>query len=272
MAQQRIPIFIGRSASVTTDPDGAVRPEAMIGDRRSRKVGVLPDLARVVLATAGTCLEGRMRTDPHRAGVSLGTVYGSMHAAQTSLVTMHVEGFGGIVPSWYATGLPNATTAIVASLHDLGGPNLTFLGRQAGIDAILAAARQIVLGRADGMLCGAFDIPGATFNRIGRAGGVARSSEGAAGLLWLTRESADDGVRARLHGWVQQDEDTGAGSPSDALVDLALERSAVRRSPTVHALRDDDFDGRDFLAATAPLHLIGCGGGFMAATLPESRE
>ena len=253
MLHIRTSINIASFSASTADPDGSIPSAMMISERRSKKVGALPGHARVVLAAAHSCLANQTMTGDVRVGVSMGTVYGSMNAVETSLTAVRGEGFDAVVPSWYATGLPNAVAAIVASWHGLRGPNLSFLGRRSGIDGIIASARQIALGRADAMLCGGFDIPSALFNRAHSC----PAARAGVGLLLLNGAAADGAPARRIVGWAQRG---GAGeehaAPMEELVDIAMRHAGLSEQPRIHVVHDDAGDGHDYLAATAPVYLV----------------
>lgn len=200
-------IDILRCFASATDGSGEPSPAMMMAERRSRKVGALPDKARMVLNAALHCLPDQLpeQTNRHAMGVSLGTQCGAMDAAQTCLTTMHTEGFGAVTPSWYATGLPNATAAIVAAIHDLRGPNLTLMGYTAGIEAIVMACRQLTAGRADAMLAGGFDAVTPVMQTLARTyPDLAETTlQAGVGLLWLTRANKAQVPLASIVGWSQ---------------------------------------------------------------------
>src|SRR5262249_25771041 len=130
---------ITRAAVGKPGDDGVLAEGLLTAERRSRKVGILPTKARLVVEAARRCLDPDLTAgagDRDRIGVSLGTVFGSMDSAELCLVTPRNGGFGHVMPSWYATGLPNATAAIVPSMLELQGPNLSLLGYSAGLREI----------------------------------------------------------------------------------------------------------------------------------------
>lgn len=238
-------------------PDGKIGDDLLVRDRRSPKVGALSEKMRFLLAATGPCLGAAGGARP-AIGVSLGTLLGAGDVAQRTLTVARQSGFVSVTPSWYATGLANAATAIVASFHDLQGPNLTFLGYQSGIDAIIMACRMIRGGRAPAMLAGGFDWPGeGGAVRFGRSGGPVQP---AAGLVLLDgtagKASPGEASGPAILGWSQG----WAGSDGDdwwaPLVDRALAGTArAGVIPTVHLIRPSVSGVVDYLAAGAPVHL-----------------
>jgi 3-oxoacyl-[acyl-carrier-protein] synthase II len=266
MYRDRPEVFISAACVVKPGPGGKLEESQLLRDKRSRKVGVLPEKARMVLAAASRCVPEALTALPAPtgdSGVSLGTLHGSMDAAEMCLRAAHAEGFGKVVPSWYATGLPNATAAILAAVHNLGGPNLTFLGHKAGIDAIINGCRQITVRRAGAMLVGGFDLPGPFFaEELATRYGYASAAviHPGAGLLWLSEKPAVGPALARIAGWSQGFHPDADGSSDEwigRIVDDAADRNhiSVERSAihVVYPRRNSDID---YLAATAPIGLI----------------
>ncbi len=262
MLHRRIAIA-GCAASKPGD-DGIVSESLLTPEQRSRKVGVLPTKARFVLGAARKCFGrdssaiGEMR---ERVGVSLGTVSGSMDNAELCLLTKRNSGFRDVMPSWYATGLPNATAGIVASTYDLQGPNLTVLGYQAGIEAIIMACRQIVAGRASDMLAGGFDLPSERFTSWLSDAPVyaeAPTIHPGVGLVWLSADPETQTAAATITGWSQAFVPSAADpvAPFLPLIEQAAEAGRLRRNPVVHLLHPGRKGLVDYLAATAPIHLV----------------
>lgn len=233
--------------------DAQALDDALAGQAaRSRKTGALSEVARMVLLATARCVPPDCGRDAAtagdaRAGVSLGTLRGAADVAQRSLRAVQASGFAGLVPSWYAGGLANATTATLASVYGLGGPNLTFLGGHAGLDAIIHACRSIERGRAASMLAGGFDVP-AWSGTDGPHAGTA--------LVWLT--SAPGGLPrlATIAGWSQhQGPKKKAADRAGALVHEAMRHRPGNGPVTLHHV-DATTGGADCLAAGAPLHLV----------------
>lgn len=244
--------------------DGTLGDDALVKEKRLPKVGRLPEKARMVLAAARSILPASVPAASEPAediGVALGTVHGSMDAVELCLRTMQSDGFGKVVPSWYATGLPNATAAILASCLGLGGPNLTLLGHHAGIEAVVFGCRQIALGRARSMLAGGFDMPGAFFAEQLAPPADRRPGAGiqpGVGLMRLSGDPAAEGALARIVGWSQSFHAGGALADGDveALVDGLLAGAGSREPPRVHIIDPARPGGADHLAATGPIHVV----------------
>jgi 3-oxoacyl-[acyl-carrier-protein] synthase II len=178
-----------------------------------------------------------------------------MDAAEQCLSTVRSEGFKGVTPSWYATGLPNATAAIVASVHGFKGPNLTLLGHAAGLDALVMACRQIVAGRADAMLAGGFDWPSAwQLERLQRSTEIEGASavHAGAGLVWLSRSTARaEPPCGQIIGWSQS-----SRSADNRTLVAAAARGQPAAEPIVHETTCGAAGEADHLAAGAPLQLV----------------
>jgi 3-oxoacyl-[acyl-carrier-protein] synthase II len=269
------PIWIHAAAATRAGSDGVLDDAQLWAERRSKKVGVLPLRARMVLEAARRCLvagdvQSAGADTPLRTqlGVSLGTMYGSTDVAEQSLSAVAADGFAGVTPSWYATGLPNATTAIVAAIHDLQGPNLTTMNHQGGLDAIVFACRMIRTGRAAGMLAGGFDLVSERFaarlTGSSRYHGVPAVHPGA-GVVWL---SADEPTaasaatpRASIVGWAQGA--LGDAAFRERAFDALLANASRGLPPassvadlTLHVVEPARSGEVDYLAASAPLALV----------------
>lgn len=257
-------IGIGRCVSGRPGADGVAAESFLIPDRRSKKVGALPDKARMVLAAAQRCLpEGFSAGDgaDGRIGVSLGTFYGSIDVAERCLQTARDSGFREVTPSWYATGLPNATAAIIASVHELTGPNLTVMGYQAGIEAIIAGCRQILAGRASAMLAGGFDMVSEYYTaRLAEAAEYAgvKAIHPGVGLVWLLPGEEAPAAAPAIVGWSQGTRGEGQSEQDfvSGLVASASKSIQAAGAPVVHLVRPGCRSDADYLAATAPIHLV----------------
>ncbi len=244
--------------------DGALSESFLVSERRSKKVGNLPDNARMVLSAARHCFPADLFESialGNRVGVSIGTVYGSMSVAEKCLTTAKNEGFREVTPSWYATGLPNATAAIVASVHGLRGPNHTLLGYSAGIEAIILGCRQIMTERADEVLAGGFDLMSSTHaSKLGEAPEYndAAALYSGAGLVWLSRRNSAKVSQARIIGWSQsvRFNDESDQSLIERLTEMAVRDPDKRQSAVRHLVYPGRPGKTDYLAATAPIYLV----------------
>lgn len=261
---QPIDISIVRAIAIRPDASGILDDALLAKDKRSKKVGMLPLKARMVLAAASHCLPASaspaspLDTD---VGVSLGTLYGSMDVAELCLETVDSGGFSHVVPSWYATGLPNATTAIIASIYNLGGPNLTFLGHQSGMDAIINGCRQINMRRVSAMIAGGFDMPSSFFGEqlaLSKEYGGSVNVHPGVGLVWLSGSASAESVLGRIVGWSQQFHPAARLSKEqiDSIVDQALSIKGITVKPKVHVIYPGEEGKVDYLAATAPIYLV----------------
>jgi len=251
-------VVIRAACAIRADADGRLDESAFVKERRAPKVGALTDKARMVLAAAARVLpEGTAREGGRPAGVSLGTLHGSMDAAALCLRAVRSEGFGSVTPSWYAAGLANATAAAIAAVLGLRGPNLTLLGHQAGLDAIIAACRQIAVGRAGAMLAGGFDLPCDAFAGQLAAAGLCPPGvrvEPGAGLLHLSAAAEGEPGAASVLAWSQS---AAAGLDVPETVDRLMTAAGASGTPRVHVVRAGQAGRVDRLAAAAPILLAG---------------
>jgi 3-oxoacyl-[acyl-carrier-protein] synthase II len=249
---------IQRSVALRSESDGAVGEWILCAERRSPKVGVLSTHARLVVEATRRCLAGIERPCDDIIGLSLGTVCGANDVAERCLQTARASGIADVSASWYATGLPNSTSGAVASMAGLRGPNLTLLGYQAGLDAIIMACRILRAGRAQSMLAGGFDIP--STGEIARLRGAPSLSNtgvilAGVGLVLLANDADSADRLATVVGWSYGD---SANADHDALMDAAIgfaQRTAPSAPPIRHILSPGLCDG-EYLAATCPIRLV----------------
>ncbi|MCA1299037.1 beta-ketoacyl synthase N-terminal-like domain-containing protein [Stappia indica] len=251
-------IVIRATAAGKAANDGSMPADMLCAERRSPRVGAINTQARMVVQALRRCLEGNGRPQQERIGLSLGTAHGANGIVETSLKTAHGTGFEDVVTAWYATGLPNSTAGVVASLEQLLGPNLTLLGEQSGLEAIVMACRLIRARHVDGMVAGGFDTPAS--DSVPGEGEAAPSAPvktalPGVGLLMLAAAEDTDSNAVRILGWSS---DMVGGRSDDDLIAAALavagrtaDPSNVRRT----VLGGDRGDG-DYRAATGPIHLI----------------
>lgn len=243
--------------------DGQLSDSLLIKERRHKKVGALSVKARMVLEATRRCLQkGDIDTKGTRKppGVSLGTLCGSMDVAELSLRTVHGAGFGEVTPSWYATGLPSATAAIVASVHEMKGPNLTVLGHHAGIDAIIFGCRQILAERTSAMLAGGFDVPNEAY--LAQLHSTPKYAEvtvrGGAGVVWLEEDRGLAAGLTAIVGWSQGilDERAFHAGEFSRLLQLAAGAVPLSTEPVVHTISPARSGAQDYLAATSVIYLV----------------
>lgn len=251
-------IVIRATAAGKAANDGSLPADMLCAERRSPRVGAINTQARMVVQALRRCLDGNGRPQQERIGLSLGTAHGANGIVETSLKTAHGTGFEDVVTAWYATGLPNSTAGIVASLEQLLGPNLTLLGEQSGLEAIVMACRLIRARHVDGMVTGGFDTPAPGAQpgegQDGPSGTMTAALPGV-GLLMLAAEDTADAGSVRIVGWSS---DMANHRSDDDLIAAALAvagRTANPSSVGRTVLGSDQGDG-DYRAATGPIGLI----------------
>lgn len=198
--------IVGVGAVVATGPHALQAVLAGV-PMRSRRAGALSGAARLALAAAAQCPSVGDSFDlcgapDARTGICLGTRHGAAAVARRSLLVLREHGVAGLQPSWYAGGLANATSALLASACAFGGPNLSFLGQHAGLDALIHACRCLARHRADHMLAGGVDTCEA-------AAPPCETAASAAALLLLRRMAPPSNATdarprlGRVLGWAQ---------------------------------------------------------------------
>lgn len=248
---------IRRSIAFRSESDGAIGEWILCAERRAPKVGVLTTQARLVVEAARRCLAGVERPVDDTIGISLGTLCGANDVAERCLQTAHATGIADVSASWYATGLPNSTGGVVASMAGLRGPNLTLLGYQAGLDAIIMACRILRAGGAQCMLAGGFDVPGngeiARLRNAPLLGNTGAILAGV-GLVLLTNQKDGANHLATVVGWSYRDsEDTD----HDELIDSAIRTlQPTPSSPPVRHILSPGLCRHEYLAATCPIRLV----------------
>ncbi len=251
-------ISIINTVSNKAASNGLVPETALATELRSPRVGAMNTQGRMVVHALRQCLDGHTSLDKERVGLCLGTACGANTIVLESLNTSHSSGFFDVPASWYATGLPNSTTGVVASLEQLLGPNVTLLGEQSGFDAIIMACRMIRFGHAEAMIAGAFDTP-VQLNDTQPDGDelVMLKSNVAASvsLLLLVDEDTEQARTPSIIGWSSKAQHN---VPTEELVRTAIKMSGQELEPNrIHTTVLDTSDTDvDYMAATAPLQLI----------------
>ena len=249
-------IAIHGSTALRPVAGGPMDEGLLCPERRSPKVGVLSTQARLVVEAARRCLDGHERPAGEIIGLSLGTLCGANDIAERSLRTAHATGIADVSASWYATGLPNSTSGVAATMADLRGPNLTLLGYQAGLEAIIMACRMLRSGRARRMLAGGFDVPGeGETERLQQAPDF-RSTRVLAGvgLLLLAPWTSGSSPLASVVGWSYGET---ADADHDALIAAAVRQlrpATPVALPTRHVLSPGGAE-LEYLAAACPILL-----------------
>ncbi len=262
MVAQRV--NIRAAAVVKPGADGQLADSLLIKERRNKKVGALSVKARMVLEATRQCLQNGGGIDPaavrKHPGVSLGTLCGSMDVAEQSLRTVHSAGFSEVTPSWYATGLPSATSAIVASVHNMRGPNLTVLGHHAGVEAIIFGCRQILAERTSAMLAGGFDVPNESYlAQLSKAPEYTEVTiHAGTGLVWLEEDRGPATGTTTIVGWSQGilDERAFLAGEFLPLLQLAAQAFPLSTAPVIHVISPARKGTVDYLAATSVIHLV----------------
>jgi len=141
-------VSVGRVGSLR-DPESA---------ETYRRWGQVDTYSRYGYVAARLALESAGLKDADRSGygVFLGTAYGCMEENQRFDKYVIRQGvLKGASPLIFKGTVDNAPAGWIAVAWKLKGPNATFVsGDGAGAEAIWAADRQIVRGRAPGLLCG----------------------------------------------------------------------------------------------------------------------
>jgi hypothetical protein len=250
-------IAIRHQVVLRQQPGSALGDDVLCAERRSPKVGTLTTPARLAIEATRRCLSGVAHTPDDLIGLSLGTLCGANDVVERSLRTAHGSGIAEVSASWYATGLPNSTAGVVASIAALRGPNLTLLGYHAGLDAIIMACRLLRSGAASSMLAGGFDVPNqseiARLTQSPELGNTATLTAGI-GLLLLTSRTDAAIEPAHIVGWSYGRSER---AERDDLVARAIAARAppLRPSaPILHLISPGDREA-DHLAASAPIRI-----------------
>jgi 3-oxoacyl-(acyl-carrier-protein) synthase len=149
---------------------------------------------------------GQGDADPARAGCTLGTLYGNDYISEYVSGVLAARGPRWLNPEAFGFAAPHATTAAICIELGIGGSALTLVGPTSGLAAVAGAARALVLGHHDVMLCGAYDWPSALGGQLYRAL-EAPFTPGHRGAAFLVLEAgghaAERGARplGRILGW-----------------------------------------------------------------------
>jgi 3-oxoacyl-(acyl-carrier-protein) synthase len=159
-----------------------------------------------------------------KAGMVLGTGYGSHLSNEAFQRLLDVEGPSGASPAIFAYTLPSSAVGAISIHLGLKGPNLTLAqGTGAGLHAVATAARMVEQGVAQWMLAGGVDVLSPTLLRaVGEeSGGLL--AEGAALIALATkRQRALARLAGSACGFV-----TGGRSTTARIEHEALSRAGV---------------------------------------------
>lgn len=211
-----------------TGDDSTVASRVRLADRPS---------AMALAAIASLLPDGAARSwDPARRALVLGSgaagIDQSMTVTRDSLTRPRPD---NVNPALVAACVMNYASAQAAIRFDLRGPNATVTcGRVTGLAALGYARRLLAAGRADAVICGAYEDMNERRTGIAAAAGVAGPA--AEGCCVLLVESAE---RARAHGRpvlaevlaVETGVFTEPGDAHDALRSVA--ERALRRAEAV---------------------------------------
>jgi 3-oxoacyl-(acyl-carrier-protein) synthase len=142
--------------------DPLPRPERWLG-KAAPRLGRMDRLSQLALLAAHQALEapGVLPPRPERAGVALGTAFGS-HLSN-ELYWHGQRQPEGASPSLFAYTLPSAAAAEISMYFGLKGPLVTVAhGAASGLAALASAASLIAAGAADWMIAGGAEVLSAT--------------------------------------------------------------------------------------------------------------
>jgi 3-oxoacyl-[acyl-carrier-protein] synthase II len=138
-----------------------------------------------------------------RTAVVVGTQWGSIEPLAEFDRAAVLEGPRLVNPAGFPNVVANVHAGYIGILFGLAGPNVTVCGRGAGLEALGQALDLLTLGRADSVLSGGVEAPGATLlHGLARRNGSApaTSGEGAAFVLLAREEEAGRPALARAAG------------------------------------------------------------------------
>ncbi len=198
----------------------------------------LDRLSRVTLVAAQLALADEdPPEDGSRAGVALGTAFGSHRTNEQFLRTMER---GEASPALFTYTLPSSAVGELSICLGLQGPALTLArGPGSGLAALATAGAMVDRGSADWMIAGGCDVLGATL--LASSAGI----PGEGGVL-LTLSGQREGALARVAGWSQANGD-GA---HDRAASAALERAGLAHEQLAASVTAGPLVG---LGAAGPL-------------------
>jgi len=155
------------------------RPQRWIG--RAVRFNRLDRLTQLALVASHRAVQGYgLPRDRTRAGIVLGTAFGSHLTNEAFQIQLEQLGAAEASPALFTHTLPSSAVGAISIQFGLQGPTVTLTeGIGAGVAAVALAAQMVAQGEADWMLAGAADTLSPTL--LAAAGAEAgRLAEGAA--------------------------------------------------------------------------------------------
>jgi hypothetical protein len=206
--------------------DPIPKPEKWIG--RPVRFARLDRLAQLSLVAAHQAAAGAadLLERRERAGVALGTAFGSHLANEAFQMLLEQAGPSGASPALFAYTLPSAAVGEISIHLGLKGPTLTLAhGIGSGLAVLEGASRLITRGEADWMLAGAADVLSPTLLRSVASHSVVLA-EGAAFFALASERS---GALARFAGSAQGIERDPARLLAEALEVASLSAADIKQ-------------------------------------------
>ncbi|MBC2878369.1 MULTISPECIES: hypothetical protein [Streptomyces] len=115
------------------------------------------ELPERIAATAGRALAlaGEL---PPATGCFVGSLYGSGHVAEAIRARLDADARSALAPESFVYFNAHGVTSLICLRHGLRGPSATLVGPGAGLQALAAARRRLVLADDAPVLCGAYDL------------------------------------------------------------------------------------------------------------------
>lgn len=238
--------------------------------RRGRRV--VAERRRVFVSRAGACLDVEPgesadalvarameslldgnRNGEESAGAYLGTFFGSQGIHERASRGLARVGAAGYEPRDFAVSTYNAPVGACAMRMGLRGPTTAWLGINAGLGSLGAAAALVAAGRSGAMVAGGYDSPTPLLASVIERT-LSIEVQGGAALLMLSPER-DEGTLGEVLGWASVA--TSRPRPRPAEILRLLERCA--RAGGDRELDALVFDSAFSLAAADPSYLRGPG-------------
>jgi 3-oxoacyl-(acyl-carrier-protein) synthase len=195
-------------------------------------------------------LDGR-RNQELAAGAYLGTFFGSQSIHERASRGLARLGAAGYKPRDFAVSTYNAPVGACAMKMGLRGPTTAWLGINAGLGSLGAAAALLAGGRSGAMVAGGYDAPTPLLASVVKRT-LSFEARGGAALLLLSPER-DEGTLGEVLGWASVA--TAGARPRPAEILRLLER--CRRADGRRGFDALIFDSTFSLAAAEPSYLRG---------------